>query len=175
MKNETENNKKLQEFFKEEYHSMKSYISYRIRGNGHRDADDIIQDVALKLFSTSDRFGPIKNITGFVYRSLRNKIIDTLGTNKPSESYEEKFELKLQEFVEIMYEPKDNNYSDDLIKRLKKSIQKLKPKYKEVIRAIDFEGYSYKELAEETGIPQGTLMSQRHRAISLLYKDLETK
>lgn len=28
MKNETENNKKLQEFFKEEYHSMKSYSTY---------------------------------------------------------------------------------------------------------------------------------------------------
>jgi RNA polymerase sigma-70 factor (ECF subfamily) len=173
MNQESENNKKLKDFFSDEYQSLKSYISYRIKGNGHRDADDIIQDVALKLFSTSDRYGPINNIAGFVYRSVRNKIIDTMRANKPTESYEDKFELKLHEFVELMYESADNTYSEELKINLKKSIQKLKPQYRSVIRAVDFEGYSYKELSEETGTPLGTLMSQRHRAISLLYKDLE--
>jgi RNA polymerase sigma-70 factor (ECF subfamily) len=58
---------------------------------------------------------------------------------------------------------------------LKKAILSLKPDYRDIIIAIDFEGYTYKEIAEETSISQGTLMSRRHRAISLLHKKLEAK
>ena len=36
-------------------------------------------------------------------------------------------------------------------------------------------GCTYKEIEKETGIPIGTLMSRRHRAISLLYKKLKHK
>ncbi|MFT4576243.1 MAG: DNA-directed RNA polymerase specialized sigma24 family protein [Polaribacter sp.] len=44
-----------------------------------------------------------------------------------------------------------------------------------MILAIDVEGYSYKEISQETGIPKGTLMSRRHRAISILFQNLENK
>ncbi|WP_223170348.1 RNA polymerase sigma factor [Maribacter aquimaris] len=58
---------------------------------------------------------------------------------------------------------------------LKQAILKLKPLYRKIIFVIDFEGYTYKEISLETGIPEGTLMSRRHRAIALLYKELESK
>lgn len=169
------NNKKLQDFFSKEYQSLKSYINYRIKETADRDAEDIIQEVALKLFSSSDRYGPINNVAGFVYRSIRNKIIDILRSGKKTESLESKSETILQEMLEVMYEKADNSYSNELKTKLKKSILELKPVYREIIIAIDFEGYSYKEIAIETGIPEGTLMSRRHRAISQLYKKLENK
>ena len=53
------------------------------------------------------------------------------------------------------------------------AITNLKPDYQDIIIAIDFEDYTYKEFSEETGIPEGTLMSRRHRALSLLFKQLE--
>ena len=43
------------------------------------------------------------------------------------------------------------------------------------IAAVDIEGYTYREISEETGIPEGTLLSRRHRAVSLLLKELEQK
>ena len=58
---------------------------------------------------------------------------------------------------------------------LKRTIMELKAPYRDIIIAVDFEGYTYKEIADETGIPEGTLMSQRHRAIAQLYKQLENK
>ncbi|WP_317131423.1 hypothetical protein [Maribacter sp. ACAM166] len=39
--------------------------------------------------------------------------------------------------------------------------------------AVDFENYNYKEIALENGIPRGTLMARRHRALSILLKDIE--
>ncbi len=69
----------------------------------------------------------------------------------------------------------DNDYPEELKDELKKTILRLKPDYRDIIIAIDFENYTYKEIALETGTPIGTLMSRRHRAISLLYKQLKQK
>ncbi len=84
-------------------------------------------------------------------------------------------EIRLIEFSELFYGKSDNSYSEKMKNELKKAILNLKPFYQKIIIAIDFEGYSYKEVSAETGISVGTLMSRRHRALSLLFKELETK
>lgn len=175
MTSESENNKKLKEFFGREYHSLKAYVNSKIKDSVNRDAEDIIQDVALKLFSGADRYSTINNVAGFVYHSIKNKIIDIMRMKKHEISREDENEVKLIEFAETLYDNPDTSYSEQMRDELKKTILSLKPDYRDIIIAIDFEGYTYREISLETGIPQGTLMSRRHRAISLLYKKLETK
>lgn len=172
---EPDNNKKLKEFFGKEYQSLKAYVHTRIQDSANRDAEDIIQDVALKLFSGADRYSPINNVAGFVYRSIKNKIIDVMRSNKHSHTNIEEKEAKLVAFTEMLYQDSETPYPEALKQELKQTIWNLKPVYRDIIIAIDFEGYTYKEITLETGIPQGTLMSRRHRAISILYKKLETK
>lgn len=169
---ESENSKKLKVFFGEEYHSLKAYVNSRIKASANRDAEDIIQDVALKLFSGADRYSPINNVAGFVYNSIKNRIIDIMRSNKTVYS---KNESKLQEFAEVVYETTDTYYSEEMKIILKQAIMSLKPDYRDIIIAIDFEGYTYKEISFETEIPEGTLMSRRHRAIAKLYTILEQK
>ncbi|CAM3402442.1 RNA polymerase sigma factor [Zobellia roscoffensis] len=175
MTSETENYNNLKTFFDEEYRSLKAYAKSRIDDATDRDADDIVQDVALKLFSRSDSALPITNIAGFVYHSIRNKIVDLMRTEKPGISLEDEIENKLIEFSELLYGKSDNSYSDEMTSELKKAIANLKPNYRNIIAAIDFEGYTYQELSNESGIPQGTLMSRRHRALAILLKELEIK
>ena len=176
MNHQSENNKKLNAFFSEEYASLKTYVSSNIKASINRDAEDIIQDVALKLFAGADRYSPINNVAGFVYRALKNKVIDVMRSSKKnSVDYDSQNEKKLIEFASIIYETTGNTYPEQLKKDLKAAIINLKPDYKNIIIAIDFEGYTYKEIEQETGIPMGTLMSRRHRAISLLYKNLKHK
>jgi len=171
----SENYKNLRRFFNDEYHSLKTYAQSRIDDTADRDAEDIIQDVALKLFSRADSLSPIDNIAGFVYGSVRNKIIDLMRKKKKETSLEEDMEKRLFEFTELLYGKPANEYSEEMIVELKRAIGKLKQQHRHIIMAIDFEGYTYRELSEETEIPKGTLMSRRHRAISLLLKELETK
>lgn len=173
--NQSENSKKLNTFFNEEYASLKSYVSSNLKASVNRDAEDVIQDVALKLFTSADRYSPINNVAGFVYRALRNKIIDILRAKKNDKIYETETEAKLNTFAALIYESPSDLYPDQMKQELKKAIMNLKPNYKSIIIAIDFEGYTYKEVEEETGIPLGTLMSRRHRAISSLYKTLKPK
>jgi RNA polymerase sigma-70 factor (ECF subfamily) len=175
MSAETDNYNNLRAFFNEEYHSLKAYAKSKIDNAADRDAEDIVQDVALKLFSRANTLSPINNIAGFVYNSLKNKIIDNYRVKKERIDIEKELETRLIEFTELLYGKSANTYSDAMKNELKKAIMNLKPLYKNIIIAIDFEGFSYKEVSSETGIPIGTLMSRRHRAIALLFNELKTK
>ena len=174
MTSETENYNKLAAFFGKEYHALRAYVNSRIKANASRDAEDIIQDVALKLFAGADRYSTINNVPGFVYHTIRNKIIDIMRSSK-KEYKVERNEAKIPINAEMILEASDDIYSEQLKDNLKQHIMDLKPNYRDIIIAIDFEGYSYKEISLETGIPKGTLMSRHHRAISLLHKTLNPK
>jgi RNA polymerase sigma-70 factor (ECF subfamily) len=168
---EADNRQKLKDFFRSEYRSLLFFVKSKIKDTTNRNAEDIIQDVALKLFTGADRYAPINNVAGFVYRSMRNKIIDIMRTNKKTESLEQDHEFK--DLAEILHQSSNKYTSEKMTSLLKVSIENLKSEYRDIIIMVDFEGYTYKEIAKETGIPIGTLMSRRHRAISILYNNLE--
>ena len=175
MVSDNENHNNLKIFFRDEYHALKAYTKSRIDDTADRDAEDIIQDVALKILSRSESLSPIDNIAGFVYNSIRNKIIDLMRTKRKVVNPENEMEYRLAALSELFYGTTDNAYSENIKKELKKAIITLKPDYRNIITAIDFEGFTYRELSQETGIPEGTLMSRRHRAIAILFKKLKTK
>lgn len=173
MTPEKENKKKLESFFNDEYHSMRAYVNSRIRATTDRDAEDIIQDVAVKLFSGPGG-SPINNVAGFVYRSIRNKIIDVMRKSKQTTTSEHEIGTTLLELSSRYYEA-DNAYSEQMKNELEHALSNLKAPCRDIIVAIDIEGYTYKEISKETGIPEGTLMSRRHRALSQLFHELEKK
>ncbi len=173
MAAKTENRNNLTTFFNEEYHSLRAYVQSKIRDTSERDAEDIVQDVALRVFSKADDILPINNIGGFVYSAIRNRIIDIMRGKKERKYPSEDIDRQWRDFAEVFYGDADNSYSPELEKALKNAVMELKPAYRDIIIAIDFEGYTYKEIASRTGIPTGTLMSRRHRAMSLLLKNLE--
>lgn len=175
MSESKENYNNLRSFFNEEYSSLKAYAQTQINNSADWDSEDIVQDVALTLFSRASSLSPIDNIAGFVYRSLKNRIIDKHRIKRAHVEFEKELESKLLEFTELFNGKSEVTYSKQQILDLKKAISNLKPLYKGVILAIDFQGLSYKELSMETGIPVGTLMSRRHRAISLLFAELKNK
>ncbi|MBW8243073.1 RNA polymerase sigma factor [Muricauda oceani] len=173
MAAKTDNRNNLTDFFTEEYGSLRSYVQSRIRDTSERDAEDIVQDVALRMFSRSDDALPITNVGGFVYNAIRNRIIDIMRGQKERKLPSEDIDRQWQEFAEFFYGDADNRYSLEMEQALKKAVEDLKPAYRDIVIAIDFEGYNYNQIAKRTGIPAGTLMSRRHRAMSELSKTLE--
>ncbi|MCG8573600.1 MAG: RNA polymerase sigma factor, partial [Flavobacteriales bacterium] len=162
----------LSEFFRQEYQQLKGYVRSRIDDTVDGDAEDIIQDVALRLLSRSEDALPINNIGGFVYHSLKNKIIDVLRTKKEITHDEELLEAEWAEYSELFYGNAADEFPEHIIRKLRPFIMSLKTEYRDIIIAVDFEGYSYREISEKTGISMGTLMSRRHRALAQLNKKL---
>jgi RNA polymerase sigma-70 factor (ECF subfamily) len=56
--------------------------------------------------------------------------------------------------------------------RLMRALESLPPRFREVLVLRELEGCSYKEIAEITGIPMGTVMSTLSRARERLQRTL---
>ena len=83
------------------------------RWRRRRRAEDIVQDVALRLFSKAVDYSPINNIGGFVYSSIRNRIIDLMRTKKDTVNEDGDFETQWAEFAELFYSEASNNYPEN--------------------------------------------------------------
>ncbi len=175
MVSKKQQNNNLSKFFEEEYSSLKGYVRSKIQHTAESDAEDIIQDVALKMFSRPSDALPITNIGGFVYNAIKNRIIDILRTKRERIYDEKHLERLWTDFASMFYEEEESPFSERIKEKLKIAISELKPAYRDIIVAVDFEGYTYREISQETGISAGTLMSRRHRAISILLKHLEVE
>lgn len=179
MEEKSNNRTKLHNFFAKEYVNIKRFVSTKIKNTAERDAEDIIQDVALNIFTKADFSAPVNDVAAYVYGSVRNKIIDLFRNKKSKNHYftneninsEERI---MNEFAEKFLSGADNSYSENMKKHLKIAIGKLKPEYREIIIATEFEGYTHRELSEMWEISIGTLLSRRHRALAILHKSLSS-
>ena len=99
MAAKTDNRNNLTNFFNEEYGSLRSYVQSRIQDTSERDAEDIVQDVALRMFSRADDALPITNVGGFVYNAIRNRIIDIMRGKKEKKLPSEDIDQRWREFA----------------------------------------------------------------------------
>ena len=137
------------------------------------NAEDIVQEVALNMFSRVDFDTDVENGIGYVFRAIRNKVIDLYRRRKVvvridrDEEDSETVELKSEEIsVEA------NMELEEEIEVMNIAIENLSDDHREIVVATEIEGKSFAEISVETGIPVGTLLSRKHRAMANLQKIL---
>lgn len=175
-----EQRSKFEVFFAREHQKLANYVRSLITGTTNLDAEDIVQDVALNIFTRVDFNSPVENVAGYIYRALRNKIIDIQRKKElPVDSMDKEEETKegriIKQIPDTEEEVPEIARNEAMQKKMMQAIEKLKPEQQEVIIATDFEGYTFEELSEETGVPIGTLLSRKHRAMAKLYNMLTDK
>ena len=138
--------------------------------------EDIVQDVVLSLINKLNPDTQIGNVTGYIYRSLKNRIIDYQKKKKRTVSMENFRDRKNENYlintvadVTLTEEPDYTSLEPEL---LHQAISQLRPDEQAVIIATEFEQYTFEELSEEWDVPLGTLLSRKHRALSKLHKIL---
>ncbi len=160
-------------FFTKEYSKLKNYIRSYISDQPDWDAEDIIQDVALNLFSRVDFETPLENLASYIYRAIRNKIID-LHRSKNRKKQTPMEEIKDQEivkkYISQIDEHQDSEFRELMLDKVFEAMEKLKPEFQGIIWATEFEGRTFQELSQELETPVGTLLSRKHRAIAALQK-----
>jgi RNA polymerase sigma-70 factor (ECF subfamily) len=174
MNGHSEEQKRISGFLAREYDGLRNFVKSYWYGTD-ADAEDILQDVVLNLFEKVDFNSPIENLMAYVYRSLKNKIIDTgrKRKDKPLSHYDD-YEsgenrllknLKADTTSESDYQEKEKE-----IEQMFEKIGMLRPDQQEIILATEIEGYTFDELSQDWGIPIGTLLSRKHRAMEKLKK-----
>ena len=68
--------KRIASFIAVEWTRLVGYVRAWIADSADRDAEDVVQDVIENLFEKADVTAPIADLSAYLYRSLRNRVID---------------------------------------------------------------------------------------------------
>jgi RNA polymerase sigma-70 factor (ECF subfamily) len=132
------------------------------------DAEDVVQEAMLRAYRFFERFRG-GNARAWLLQIVRNTCYSWLEKNRPSEL--------MTEFDEEVHQrpsptPETLASQADERQRLMQALELLAPRAREVIVLRELEECSYKDIAEITGIPIGTVMSTLSRARERLQRIL---
>jgi RNA polymerase sigma-70 factor (ECF subfamily) len=124
------------------------------------DAEDVAQEALLRAcrFFRGFQGGDAR---AWLLQIVRNTCYSWLEKNRPRESMVE-FDEELHR--QPVATPESIAMAVEGRERLTRALETLPPRYRELLVLRDLEGCSYKEIAEITSIPLGTVMSSLSRA-----------
>jgi RNA polymerase sigma factor (sigma-70 family) len=162
-------------FFTAEYKKLLNYVRKNMDDRFlDTSPEDIIQDVALSILDKLDLNSQIENLAAYIYRSLKNRIIDIQRKAKNSVRTESlsgrKNENQLKYDIAEEVESDENELIHYSPVMLHEAITQLKPDEQAIIMSTEFKGKTFDELSRKWNIPVGTLLSRKHRALSKLNK-----
>ncbi|MCB0445339.1 MAG: RNA polymerase sigma-70 factor [Gelidibacter sp.] len=127
-------------------------------------AEDIVQNVFVKIWKKREKLKTEFSIQSFLYKSVYNEFIDHYRKQKMVFPLEKKYIDALMSVVE----EEDATSLDCLINIVKKEIQNLPPKCKETFLLSKEEGLTNIEIAEYKKISLKTVEAHITKAFSIL-------
>jgi RNA polymerase sigma factor (sigma-70 family) len=163
------------DFFSTERKKMINFVRKRLNDESYRDAEDIVQDVMVRIFDSADLNIPIEKLSAYVYTAIRNKIIDTMRSRRNQLSLDEISEQEELSLVSVMNHVKqadkvleDEQYNQTVYD----AIGRLSEEERAIVIATEFEDVTFTELSEMWDVPIGTLLSKKSRALGKIKKML---
>ena len=144
-------------------------LAYQFAGN-HHDAEDIAQDVFIKVYRSLDRFRYDAQLTSWLYRIVMNACIDQKRRQSPAgwAPFTEEAELQMVNTPADGPGPEDQAYGGQLGEVLESEIARLPPGQRLVFTMRHHEGLKLSEIAGALGLAEGTVKRQLHAAVHRL-------
>lgn len=152
------NQKTKNEAFSQLVGAYKERIYWHVRRliSAHEDADDVVQNVFIKIFKGIDKFQSNSKLYTWIYRIATNESISFLEKNKKHQS--QSLELHVETGTE------DAPSSNLVMEKLMMALKELPAKQRAVFNMRYFEEMSYKEISEIMGTSEGALKANYHHA-----------
>jgi RNA polymerase sigma factor (sigma-70 family) len=170
----------IENLFRNDRKKFLGFIRQRVRSQ--EEAEDILQDVFANLLTAAVHIQkPIENVSSWIFTAVRNRIIDTYR-KKRAETFSE---MQTAEQVDDGLDPFENFVSDlyntpetDLLRKtiwdyVQESLSELPQDQRDVFIRNEFEGVSFREMAEETGVNINTLLARKRYAVLHLRQRLQ--
>ena len=130
------------------------------------EADDIVQDAMLRAFRAFDGFRG-DAAKPWLLAIVRNCHINALGQKKRHAAT-----ALPEDIADAGPTPESGMLAADDGRRLNAALTKLPEEFREVVVLRELEEMSYREIADVTGAPIGTVMSRLARGRALLRVEL---
>jgi RNA polymerase sigma factor (sigma-70 family) len=170
---------RISEAINREHARLRNFIRSRVADQG--DAEDILQDVFYELVEAYRMMKPVEQVTGWLFRVARNRITDLFrrknreaqrtGPATPTEVSEALLSGDLLPPPDAG--PEAAYARSVLLEELDDALDELPEEQREVFIAHELMGYSFKELAAQSGVSVNTLLSRKHYAVLHLRQRLQ--
>jgi RNA polymerase sigma factor (sigma-70 family) len=128
----------------------------------HDDADDLTQEIFIKIHKYIDTFREDSQLFTWIYRIATNECLSFLNKKK------RKFFLPIEDVTQALIAKVDNDpdlNGDEIQKRLQKAILQLPDKQRLVFNMKYFDDMPYEQMAEVTKTSVGALKASFHHAV----------
>jgi len=145
------------------------------------DAMDMVQDTFVKAFTRMDMFRRDSNFRAWVFRIAANGCIDKIRRRRTRRADELDDRISADDMDEGdlpavgswgRASPLVERARAQLGERLDRALSTLPETHRQCVLLCDVHGYSYQEIADEMGIPKGTVMSRLFYARKRLQLEL---
>ncbi len=169
----------ISEAIERERPRLRNFIRRRVPDQS--DAEDILQEVFSELVEAYRMMKPLEQLTAWLFRVARNRITDLFRSKKreastePAVTTEDGETLQWEDLLPAPDAGPESAYARSvLLEEMDAALDELPEEQREVFVAHEFLGYSFKELAEQTGVSVNTLLSRKHYAVLHLRERLQS-
>jgi RNA polymerase sigma-70 factor, ECF subfamily len=133
------------------------------------DAEDLVQETYLRAFRSFHQFQQGTNLRAWLFRILTNTFINSYRKRQrePQTISEDQLEdwYLYSKMASAGMEPSAETAVIESLpdEEVQEALSSLPEQFRIAVVLADVEGFSYKEIAEITGVPIGTVMSRLHR------------
>ena len=155
------------------------FIRQRVRSQ--EEAEDILQDVFTNILAAAAKINhPIENISSWIYTAVRNRIIDSYR-KKRAEVFSEMQTPgqvddgmdNFENFIsDVTASPELSIMRKAIWKEVNLGLDELPEEQRDVFVKNEFEGISFREMSEQTGVNINTLLARKRYAVLHLRKKL---
>ena len=158
----------LEMLFKEFYRPLVIYAMQFL--SRKEDAEDLVQEVFIKLWETNRFLNIDFKLRAYIYQSVRNSCLNWL---------ESKSKIQI-DTIDSIPELTDDAMLDEsdwkvYMDEIYQKIENLPPRTREIFTAIILENKKYKDVADDMGISVNTVKTSLSRALSNLRTNLSNK
>ena len=152
------------------HHKRVYGLCYRFTGNA-ADAEDLTQDVFLKIYSNLASFDTTRgSLQVWITTMTRNLLVDNFrrtrnqrATGSLDDGWDGTEELKpLDRLTSPSASPHELTAQKELAAMVQNALARVSVELREAVILRDLQDFDYKEIAQVLGIPEGTVKS-RHR------------
>lgn len=134
-------------------------------------AEDLTIESFSKAFHNLARFSPDFAFSTWLFKIANNHCIDYLRKHKKDPCARDKNQLPAMsaDIVDQSFGPEESFIRDQRQRLMRDVVDKLNPRYRQLIKLRFFEELSYEEIAAQLKMPLGTVKAGIFRAKDLLY------
>lgn len=133
-------------------------------------AEEVVQEVFLKLWQQRDQTNIEINIRSYLYRAVHNHCMNLLSHEKVKQKYQDYARSRTAQYAAS---PVESIYADQLKADIVSAMKKIPEKCRVIFHLSRQEELSYREIAEQLGISIKTVENQMSKALKILRDELK--